>query len=106
MENYSNDSDLAARVTDIEQTIGDIAKVLNALKEAVNRIPQPDCPPYCAHSKNVSYPDDMTLQLRVADMCKYIGDAGDVFDTLRTELNAMEGPDCPPYCGHTIESQQ
>jgi predicted RNA-binding protein YlqC (UPF0109 family) len=104
MEN-PNDSDLAARVADIEKTIGDVAKVLKALKEAVNRVPSPDCPPYCSHAIETNYSDEMALPLRVADISKYIGDAGDVFGTLRLALNAIPEPDCPPYCG-TEESQR
>ena len=105
MEN-PNYSDLADRVADIEETIGDIAKVLKSLKESVNRIPEPDCPPYCAHAVETEYPDNLTIEARVVDIRKCIGDAGDVFGTLKLALNAMHEPDCPPYCGRTEESQQ
>ena len=105
MEN-PNYSDLADRVADIEETIGDIAKVLKSLKESVNRIPEPDCPPYCLHSDKSSYPDGTKIEVRVADLCRYIGDYGDVFGAMRDGLNAMPEPDCPPYCAHTKKSEK
>src|ERR1700682_4720323 len=103
MSYNSEDSDLAGRIANIEQTIGDIAKVLKDLKASVNRIPSPDCPPYCAHAMVTEYPDNLSLEARVVDIRKYIGDAGDVFGSLKLALNAMPEPDCPPYCGSTEE---
>jgi hypothetical protein len=106
MSYNSEDSDLADRIANIEQTIGDIAKVLKDLKASVNRIPSPDCPPYCAHAVEIEYPDTISLEARVVDIRKCIGDVADVFGTLRLALNAMPEPDCPPYCGAIEKSQQ
>jgi hypothetical protein len=97
---------VASRVDDIEKTIGDIAQVLNALKQALTRIPQPpDCPPYCGHEVTQEYVDDLSLADRVADIRKCIGDTGIVFGALIDALGTMVPPDCPPYCGHTSEEE-
>lgn len=95
------DKDLSARVDDIEKCIGDIAEVLEALRSAVATIPEPTCPPYCEHvSKPDYYPDDMKIEYRVADICSYIADYGNVFAVLKKALSENPGPTCPPYCGH------
>lgn len=40
---------LEERVRDISKYIGDYGKVFDAMKEALDAMPQPTCPPYCAH---------------------------------------------------------
>lgn len=101
MEN--NYDDLAARVADIEKTIGDISEVLGSLKSALGRIPQPpNCPPYCGHEVIEEYQDKLSLEERVADMRKCIGDAGIVFGSLIEALSKMPPPNCPPYCSHEM----
>lgn len=96
--------ELSSRVDDIEQTIGDIAQVLSSLKQALGSIPQPpDCPPYCAHAVNEEFVDNLSLEDRVKDIKKCIGDVGIVFKSLIDSLNSMVPPDCPPYCVHELE---
>jgi hypothetical protein len=93
---------VASRVDDIEKTIGDIAQVLSSLKQALTKIPvPPDCPPYCAHEVSQEYEDELSLEDRVADIRKCIGDTGIVFGALIDALGTMVPPDCPPYCAHT-----
>lgn len=103
MEN--DNEDLAARVADIEKTIGDIAEMLGSLKSALASIPQPpNCPPYCSHldaAAHEEYEDEMSLADRVADIRKCIGDTGTVFGALIDALGTMPLPNCPPYCGHS-----
>lgn len=106
MENTSQNSggDLAARVADIEKCIGDFAQFFEALKEIL-RGPGVDCPPYCAHGVEVEYKDELPLPERVADIRKCIGDFGNTFRAIGKELEAMTGPDCPPYCAHIQKSK-
>jgi len=94
--------DLSARVADIEKCIGDFAEIFKALKKIVNRIPGPDCPPYCMHGVDFDFKDPAKLEDRVADMCRFIGDYGEVFSVLKAAL-AGPGPDCPPYCAHGLD---
>ena len=97
--------DIAARVDDIEKTIGDIAGVLYALQDALALIPPPpNCPPYCGHGVDNNTEDPLSLEDRVKDIKKCIGDVDIVFGALIQALNNMEPPNCPPYCGH--ESQR
>lgn len=98
--NNQTGEDLSARVADIEKCIGDFAEVFKALKEILNGIPQPDCPPYCLHGIEPDFKDPAKLEDRVADISRFIGDHGKVFAVLRDALNAGPGPDCPPYCAH------
>ena len=96
--------ELASRVDDIEQTIGDIAQVLDSLKLALGTIPTPpNCPPYCPHEVTQEYPDNLSLEDRVKDIRKCIGDVGIVFGALNESLASMAPPNCPPYCGHSPE---
>jgi hypothetical protein len=97
---------IASRVDDIEKTVGDIAQVLASLKEALSRIPSPpNCPPYCGHEITKEYKDPLSLEERVADMRKCIGDTGIVFGCLIEALAQMPPPNCPPYCGHSLKEQ-
>lgn len=99
MEN--NLDDLAARVDDIEKTIGDMAQVFASLKAGLARIPAPpNCPPYCGHEVGEKYVDKLPLEARVEDIKKCIGDVGIVFGSLIEALAQMAPPNCPPYCGH------
>lgn len=101
----NNLDELAARVDDIEKTIGDIAQVLNSLKQALDRIPAPpNCPPYCSHEVTEEFADFLPLADRVADIRKCIGDVGIVFGSLIESLNAMAPPNCPPYCAHSSQT--
>lgn len=96
-----NGQDLSARVADIEKCIGDITKVFEALQSAMEFIPQPTCPPYCEHVTKPEYlPDEMKIEYRVAEICSYIADYGNVFAVLKKALSENPGPVCPPYCGH------
>jgi hypothetical protein len=101
------DENIAARVDDIEKTIGDIAQVLYSLQQALQTIPQPpNCPPYCGHGVDDVDEDDLSLEDRVKDIKKCIGDVGIVFGALIEALNNMAPPNCPPYCGHDLDSQR
>jgi hypothetical protein len=103
MDDYpdKNAQDLSARVADIEKCIGDIAQVHAALMSALAGIPEPTCPPYCMHEIRPDYyVDDMKIEYRVDDICKYIADYGNVFAVLSKALSAKPEPVCPPYCGH------
>jgi hypothetical protein len=95
-----HDGDLAARVADIEQCIGDFAEVFAAMKVALSRGPGVDCPPYCAHGMANDHKDKLSLVDRVSDIKKCIGDFGLAFETIREALDLMHGIDCPPYCAH------
>lgn len=104
MDNYPDKDGrtLTDRVADIEKCIGDIAAVLEALRYAVAPLPSPTCPPYCGHEIEYNYhTDDIKLEYRVAEICRYIGDYGNVFAALQKALPAKPPP-CPPYCGHDI----
>lgn len=99
--------DLYARVADIEKCIGDFAQVFTALNDALEEIPQPDCPPYCMHklediyeAKYKEFQDPLKVEQRVADIARCIGDHYYVFQKLQKALKRMPGPDCPPYCAH------
>jgi hypothetical protein len=48
------------------------------------------------------YKDDLPIADQIADMKRYIGDFGAVFQSLKEALGKMPPPDCPPYCGHGI----
>ena len=97
---------ISARVDDIEKTIGDIAQVLYSMKEALSVFPQPpNCPPYCGHGVDNGEEDNLSLEDRVKDIRKCIGDVGWLFGTLTQALNSMAPPNCPPYCGHNLDSQ-
>jgi hypothetical protein len=97
---------LASRVDDIENTIGDIAQVLEALKGVLDKVAPPTCPPYCDSSKAefANYKDDLSLQDRVTDIRRHIGDTGRVFAVLHEALEKMAPPNCPPYCCHELPS--
>jgi hypothetical protein len=98
---------LSLRVEDIEKTIGDIAQVLDSLKQALASVPQPpNCPPYCGHGVTQEYEDELSLADRVDDIRKCIGDVGIVFGSLIESLNIMAMPNCPPYCGHEAEESE
>ena len=94
------DREINDRLDDIEKCIGDFAGVFETLKEAVGRIPPPTCPPYCSHSVKKFYPDDLSIEDRVADIKKCVGDYNDFFEALSTALQSMSPPTCPPYCAH------
>jgi hypothetical protein len=46
---YQDPLKIEERVRDIGRCIGDHAYVFKKLREALQRMPGPDCPPYCAH---------------------------------------------------------
>jgi hypothetical protein len=92
---------LSDRVADIEKCIGDIADVFKALRSVLAGIPEPTCPPYCLHGTQPDYYlDEMKIEHRVADNCRYIADYGYVFAVLNEALSANPEPTCPPYCAH------
>jgi hypothetical protein len=109
MEHTSNQDSqesngLLHRVDEIEKTIGDLAQVFDALKNSLAKIPiPPTCPPYCAHELDRADKDELPLPERVADIKKYIGDFGLVFDELNQALDKLRPPTCPPYCAHESE---
>jgi hypothetical protein len=101
MKDNSNQSlETADRLADIEKCIGDFAEVFVAMKAAVASIPPPTCPPYCSHNVHKAYPEDLSVEDRVADIKKYVGDYNDFFQALSTALQRMPPPTCPPYCAH------
>jgi hypothetical protein len=99
--------EIAARVDDIEKTIGDIAQVLYSLKDALSLIPEPpNCPPYCGHGVDDNTEDPLSLEDRVKDIKKCIGDVDIVFGSLIQALDNMAPPNCPPYCAHEVNRQK
>jgi len=46
---FKDKLNIEERVRDIGRCIGDHAYVFKKLREALKRMPGPDCPPYCAH---------------------------------------------------------
>jgi hypothetical protein len=102
---------LNERVSDIEHCIGDFQEIFASLQAALAlRLgpggPGPLCPPYCAHGTNEDYADPLTLEARVTDIRKCIGDFAEVFATLAESLGSRPGPLCPPYCAHPINGSQ
>ena len=106
-EQNSNEIDeLTERIEDIERTIGDMAAVFDALKMALHIIPlPPTCPPYCGHADDDGGDDEVPLEERVKDIRKYVGDYGQVLDSLKEALDNMAQPTCPPYCAHEVSEE-
>jgi hypothetical protein len=95
------DNDLTDRVTDIEQTIGDINQVLEALRNCLLHLPT--CPPYCAQGVDSKDVDERSIKDQVGDMGRGIGDLSAVFARLREVLDSRAQPTCPPYCSHSCQ---